>query len=155
MRLGSLAPALLAARPPTLPLYGVARVRGFAASAASDDGGAQPPSVTGVIYANDGPTVRLFTKHGCTLCDKAKDVLAQAAAERPHTLESVDITDADKAHWWAKYKYDIPVLHIDGSYWAKHRITLDGALDALATASEGAFEAQRGEPDASRLERPR
>jgi len=33
----------------------------------------------------------------------------------------VDIIDADKTEWWDKYKYDIPVLHIDGQYWAKHR----------------------------------
>ena len=34
-------------------------------------------SVTGPIYEMDGddiPTVKLFTKHGCTLCDKVKDV---------------------------------------------------------------------------------
>ena len=32
-------------------------------------------SVTGPIYELDGvPTVKLFTKQGCTLCDKVKDV---------------------------------------------------------------------------------
>lgn len=32
-------------------------------------------SVTGSIYDTDGaPTVKLFTKEGCTLCDKVKDV---------------------------------------------------------------------------------
>lgn len=135
--------------------------------------------MSGVLYsAADAPTVRLFTKSGCTLCDVAKGVLADAAAERPHTLEAVDITDADKGEWYEKYKYDIPVLHIDGAYWAKHRcanarshlirsslhalmrssapgrrITLDESLEALAAASEGTFEPRKGEPDAGRLER--
>lgn len=80
-------------------------------------------SVSGMIYSapEGNPKVQLFTKAGCTLCDKAKEVLAQAAEQHPHSLEAVDITDAENAQWWAKYKYDIPVLHIDGIYWAKHR----------------------------------
>ena len=80
-------------------------------------------SVSGVLYEapDTRPRVKLFTKAGCTLCDKAKAVLAQAAEQQPHTLEAVDITDPDKAEWWGRYKYDIPVLHVDGVYWAKHR----------------------------------
>ena len=87
------------------------------------DGG---PSVSGMVYSapDAEPTVRLFTKAGCTLCDVAKDVLANARAEHPHTLEAVDITDPEHGEWWEKYKYDIPVLHIDGAYWAKHRCAL-------------------------------
>ena len=114
-------------------------------------------SVSGILYSGpvEKPTVRLFTKDGCTLCDAAKDVLASAAVQQPHTLESVDITDPEHAVWWDKYKYDIPVLHIDGKYWAKHRITLEASLEALAAADEQAFEVQKGEPDAGRLERPR
>ena len=98
--------------------------------------------------------MKLFTKAGCTLCDAAKEKLAQAAEVESHTLEAVDITDPDNLDWWGKYKYDIPVLHVDGLYWAKHRITLEEALDALAAARDGRFEAQVGEPDAARLERP-
>ena len=56
--------------------------------------------------------------------------------------------------WW-QYKYDIPVLHVDGKYWAKHRITLEASLEALAAADEQRFEPSAGEPDAARLERPR
>ena len=93
-------------------------------------------SVTGVIYSapSDKPKVTLFTKAGCTLCDVAKDVLKTTAEDRPHTLEAVDITDPEHAEWWDKYKYDIPVLHVEGKYWAKHRITVQEALDALAAA---------------------
>ena len=82
---------------------------------------ASADSVSGIVYsAGDGqPTVELFTKAGCTLCDVAKGVLKSASAEQPHTLVAVDITDADKTEWWSKYKYDIPVLHINNIYWAK------------------------------------
>ena len=119
------------------------------------DGADDRRSVSGVLYfaRSDQPKVRLFTKAGCTLCDVAKDVLASAAAAQPHTLEAVDITDPEHAAWYDKYKYDIPVLHVDGKYWAKHRITADAATEALTAARKQAFVESRGEPDASRLER--
>ena len=42
----------------------------------ADDGSLQ--SVTGPIYDMPyGPKVKLFTKEGCTLCDKVKDVSVQ------------------------------------------------------------------------------
>jgi pyruvate/2-oxoacid:ferredoxin oxidoreductase alpha subunit len=76
-------------------------------------------------------------------------VLAAAAARQPHTLEAVDITD--DAHWWRRYKYDIPVLHIGDAYWAKHRISLVEALAALAAAQAGTFRPQENPPDAEVL----
>ena len=123
----------------------------------SADAGGGGESVTGVVYSASAerPTVQLFTKAGCTLCDVAKGVLADATIARPHTLEAVDITDVDHAQWWDRYKYDIPVLHIDNTYWAKHRITLDETLEALDEAEQGTFAPRRGEPDAGRLERPK
>ena len=49
------------------------------ASSLSDDAlgekSSNRQSVTGPIYEmDDVPTVKLFTKQGCTLCDKVKDV---------------------------------------------------------------------------------
>lgn len=46
------------------------------ASADEDSSDNIHQSVTGPMYEMDGdiPTVKLFTKHGCTLCDKVKDV---------------------------------------------------------------------------------
>lgn len=111
-------------------------------------------SVSGIIYAasDDLPRVRLFTKAGCTLCDKAKAVLHDVVEAHPHTLEAVDITDAEHAQWWARYKYDIPVLHIGDAYWTKHRLNREEAEQALAEAEGGNFEPRRGQPDAERME---
>jgi len=64
----------------------------------------------------------------------------------------VDITDADKKRWFDRYKYDIPVLRIDGVYWAKHRISVEEAKKGIEEAMGGSFEVRGGEPDASRLE---
>ena len=119
-----------------------------------DDGG-ERISVTGTIY--DGPegepVVQLFTKQGCTLCDKVTDVLRSVRESHPHTLEAVDITDEDKLDWFDKYKYDIPVLHIEGKYWGKHRLTSEVAIEGLEAAKAGTFEIQAGEPNAGEMER--
>eukprot|EP00542_Grammatophora_oceanica_P008457 CAMPEP_0194053110 /NCGR_PEP_ID=MMETSP0009_2-20130614/48319_1 /TAXON_ID=210454 /ORGANISM="Grammatophora oceanica, Strain CCMP 410" /LENGTH=148 /DNA_ID=CAMNT_0038701019 /DNA_START=100 /DNA_END=547 /DNA_ORIENTATION=+ len=126
--------------------------------AAFDDGAFLPADgdVTGTIYSSDevdAPTVRLFTKEGCTLCDKVKDVLTDLRTEYPHNLEAVDITDDEHADWFSKYKYDIPVLHVGSEYWAKHRISERDARDGLNEAKTGTFLARTGEPDAGEMER--
>lgn len=42
-------------------------------------------SVSGTVYSDErGPNVQLFTKEGCTLCDKVKDVLATVKEDYPH-----------------------------------------------------------------------
>jgi hypothetical protein len=113
-------------------------------------------SVSGSIYTCDdsnAPRVRLFTKEGCTLCDKVKGVLVELKAPYPHCLEQVDITDKENAEWFDRYKYDIPVLHLDGKYWTKHRLTTEEAIRGLEAFENGAFESQAGEPNAARMER--
>lgn len=117
-------------------------------------------SVTGMIYEVENnnetsgscPTVQLYTKEGCTLCDKAKDVLGLLREEQPHSLETIDITDPDKTDIFDKYKWDIPVLHLNGLYWTKHRLTVEEARSALEEAKAGTFKVQRGEPDAAAME---
>jgi hypothetical protein len=113
-------------------------------------------SVTGTVYTipdEGAPKVSLFTKEGCTLCDKVKDILVSVRDDFPHSLEAVDITDADKIDWYDRYKYDIPVLHVNGQYWTKHRISAEEAVQGMTEAKEGTFNSPSGEPDAGALER--
>jgi len=62
-------------------------------------------SVTGPVYECEAgvPAIKLFTKRGCTLCDKVKDVLESVRENQPHSLYAVDITDDDKQNWFSKY----------------------------------------------------
>ena len=114
-------------------------------------------SVTGVVYEDPtpeaAPKVTLFTKEGCTLCDKVKDVLSQVREMHPHSLSQVDITDDVHTDWFDKYKYDIPVLHVNGMYWTKHRLTEEEAVEGLEAAQTGSFESPKGEPNAAEMER--
>mmetsp|Transcript_3285 Transcript_3285/g.4741 ORF Transcript_3285/g.4741 Transcript_3285/m.4741 type:complete len:203 (-) Transcript_3285:91-699(-) len=116
-------------------------------------------SVTGTIYTASksedevSPTiVKLFTKEGCTLCDKVTEVLKSVQDQEPHTLQAVDITDPEHEVWWSKYKYDIPVLHLNDQYWIKHRLDVTEAIDGLRQAREGTFVEQQGDPDAGAME---
>jgi len=119
-------------------------------------------SVTGPIYEvlnDDGDkdssaiNVTLFTKEGCTLCDKVKDVLVEVKEDEPHSLYAIDITDDEHVEWFNRYKYDIPVLHINGEYWIKHRLTKEEALEGFKSSRSGKFVSPKGEPDAAKMER--
>ena len=121
----------------------------------------QGRSVTGTLYKDEtsNVTITLFTKEGCTLCDQVKDVLLELHQQDPgnyaHTLRAVDITDDDQRDYYEKYKYDIPVLHLNGQYWTKHRLTREEAVEGIMEAAlKGTLlEPRPGEPNAAAQER--
>jgi glutaredoxin len=128
-------------------------------------------SVTGSVYESDTSpvVVTLYTKEGCTLCDKVKDVLQQVrdggSDDFAHSLKQIDITDADQQDSYDRYKYDIPVLHmsltgesdsdgeVESVYWTKHRLTEEEAKEAIREAKGGSFASRKGRPNASAMER--
>ena len=61
----------------------------------------------------------------------------------------------NQTRWqFSKYKYDIPVLHINNKYWMKHRLTKQDAIQGLQDATNGKFNKPNlGEPDAGEMER--
>lgn len=77
-----------------------------------------------------------FTRDGCPLCTEALAVLEALHRRRgDFDYELVDITT--DPHWFREYKWDIPVVHIDGEFAFKHRLDpaeLAAALDAPPTA---------------------
>lgn len=113
-------------------------------------------SVTGTVYEAveaNAPVVTLFTKEGCTLCDKVKAVLVDLRESHDHSLLQVDITDESHAEWFDRYKYDIPVCHLNSKYWIKHRLTTEQAQEGFEALKEGRFESPPGQPNASEMER--
>jgi len=66
-------------------------------------------------------TVRFYTKPGCHLCEQAEELLEALAEECPLDLEVVDITtDIDI---FDRYRYEIPVVAVEGGGTASGRIT--------------------------------
>lgn len=73
--------------------------------------------------------VTLYTKHDCSLCDKAKEVILSVRREIPFTYREVDITsDPDT---YEEYREQIPVIFVDGRKAFKFRLTAEALLERL------------------------
>lgn len=75
------------------------------------------------------PTVRLYSKPGCHLCEHAEDLLEEITAECPLDVEIIDITtDTDL---FERYRYEIPVIAVEGGGTISGRITIEDLRRAL------------------------
>lgn len=66
------------------------------------------------------PHVIVYSRPGCHLCDEAKAVIQNAGCSDQFTLEEINIESDDEL--LRKYKYDIPVVTIDGVEAFRHRV---------------------------------
>ena len=65
-------------------------------------------------------SVVIYSRPGCHLCDKAKAVIENSNCSDYYTLEEINIeSDAELLR---KYKYDIPVVTVDGEEAFRHRV---------------------------------
>ena len=71
----------------------------------------------------DQVQVILYSKPGCHLCEVMKEEMAQADCAVLYELQEINI-ESD-AELFARYRYDIPVLMIDGVEAFRHRVTAD------------------------------
>ena len=67
------------------------------------------------------PHVIIYSRPGCHLCDEAKAAIKSAGIDDQFTLEEIDIESDNEL--LRKYKYDIPVIAIDGAETFIHRLT--------------------------------
>jgi glutaredoxin len=77
--------------------------------------------------------VVLYTKPGCRLCEKMKAEMKRADVDNLYTLEEIDI-EKDEA-LWARYRYEIPVLLINGVEAFRHRLNAAEFKARLTSAS--------------------
>lgn len=64
--------------------------------------------------------VILYTKSNCGLCDKMREQMHRAHCDELYSLEEVDI-ELDP-ELYARYRYEIPVLCINGVEVFRHRL---------------------------------
>ena len=64
--------------------------------------------------------VIVYSRPGCHLCDEAKTAIENSNCADRYTLEEVNIESDDEL--LKKYKYDIPVVTIDGEEAFRHRV---------------------------------
>jgi glutaredoxin len=65
----------------------------------------------------------LYSRTGCHLCDEMKATVAQVATAIPLTVEEIDIAQDPELE--RRYGVEIPVLLIEGTLAAKHRVTAE------------------------------
>ena len=67
--------------------------------------------------------VILYSKPGCHLCEEMKLEMARADCAHLYEMEEINIEKDEKLS--ARYRYDIPVLTINGVEAFKHRLKAD------------------------------
>jgi glutaredoxin len=73
--------------------------------------------------------VVIYSRPGCHLCDVAKVVIQNAGVSHLFTLEEINIeSDGELLR---KYKYDIPVVLIDGVEAFRHRVEIEAFKQKL------------------------
>ena len=73
------------------------------------------------------PTVRLYSRPGCHLCDEARTTLEQIRTRTNFALEEIDITTDDDLH--RRFLERIPVITLDGDHLFDHYVD-EAALEA-------------------------
>ena len=64
--------------------------------------------------------VVIYSRPGCHLCDEAKAAILSAGCGDQFVLEEINIESDEEL--LRKYKYDIPVISIDGVETFMHRV---------------------------------
>ncbi|RMG21647.1 MAG: glutaredoxin family protein [Deltaproteobacteria bacterium] len=78
--------------------------------------------------------VEIFGKADCPLCDEALEAARLARGKVPFELRYVDITS--DAALFERYRYEIPVVHVDGFRAFKHRVDPDALAARVRRAQE-------------------
>ena len=66
------------------------------------------------------PHVVIYSRPGCHLCDEAKASISSAGCNDQFVLEEINIESDEEL--LRKYKYDIPVIAINGVETFIHRV---------------------------------
>ena len=67
------------------------------------------------------PHVIIYSRPGCHLCDEAKAAIMNAGCDDQFVLQEINIDSSETL--LGKYRYDIPVVTIDGVETFIHRVT--------------------------------
>lgn len=73
--------------------------------------------------------ITLYTKPGCHLCDRAKEVIERCQRQVIVEFNQVDITG--QADLISRYGQDIPVILLDGLEIARHFVRERSLLELL------------------------
>jgi glutaredoxin len=78
--------------------------------------------------------VRLYTRPGCHLCEEAKREMLAANCADQYVLEEINIDDDPSLQ--ERYRYEIPVITINGIKAFKYRLTAHEFRKAIKRKSQ-------------------
>ena len=73
--------------------------------------------------------ITIYSKPGCHLCDRAKEVIDRCRANAEFAIEVVDISQNPEL--LQRYRDDIPVILLDGNEIARHFVRERKLLELL------------------------
>ena len=73
--------------------------------------------------------ITIYSKPGCHLCDLAKDVIERCRQKVDFAVETIDISQNPEL--LERYRYDIPVILLDGTEIARHFVRERKLLELL------------------------
>lgn len=79
--------------------------------------------------------VVIYSKPDCHLCEEAKVVIQSAGCSTQFTLEEVNIESDPELK--RRYRYDIPVITINGVEAFRHRVNLEEFRTAIEEVGAG------------------
>jgi glutaredoxin len=80
-------------------------------------------------------TLTLYSKPGCHLCEDARQLAGELQPEFGFAIEEIDITGDEEL--FARYRYEIPVMLLDGVEIARGRIGERDLLEKLRRLTSG------------------
>ena len=90
--------------------------------------------VTGMHRAKEPPQLQVtfYTKAGCHLCEEARDMLDDIAAQTPFELTEIDIRS--NLEIFEEYRYRIPVIIVNNDRLLEGRIEFRDLAKAFQPA---------------------
>ena len=79
--------------------------------------------------------VIIYSRPGCHLCDEAKAAILSAGCSEQFVLEEINIESDEEL--LRKYKYDIPVVAINGVETFIHRVDPDEFVTRIKRIKSG------------------
>jgi len=83
------------------------------------------------------PIVTLFTRPNCHLCHAARYVIERVARDVPLEFREMNIDEPGQENWRLLYDEHIPVVHINGREFARHRVDESVLRQALLEKAKG------------------
>ncbi len=88
--------------------------------------------------------VIIYSRPGCHLCNEAKQAIQASQCFDEYTLDEINIeSDPDLLR---RYRYDIPIISINGIEAFRHKITADAFRERLRISNKEAGASPPSQP---------